>query len=685
MPFRAGLLLCLAVLFAAGCRDPLVPNVDLNKAPETWITAAPQDTITSRNGGTLVPPQIGTIPVRFHMYWAGSDADGAVAGFYWAVVETIPIPPPGLPLPPLPGPKPQDYRYTTKTDSTFIFTVSESAPDRQHAFFIYAVDNKGKPDPTPARVIFNALDRFPPIPIIELNGGAVGQGKVYTLLQSGMIYERDTTIFIRDSLTLDNFFQPPKDTVPVSSRLDFKWRAEPTIAGTYVTGYRYKLDEPDFVNVDTSTTTASYNTGIGGDVVTPGVKVFSLRAVDQAGGAREINRRFHLNFAPDTWFAGPDTNQAVYQTADRGNGKVDRYYDVTNWTSLPQFMGSLLSCDSLQSWPAERKPSKTFFEIYKNRLYVRSEFDTVHLNSWVLFFGGGSDKDSPYGVLSTDLDRTTDTLVCGPSKTLRPGPANGSPIGFHAFFGTQVEYGAYSAPVQSTIIPVFDATSSFRAPRIGAYREMRRAGKVYAVLRADDGQGLFDNRIGSRADRLVSRVDAGTGTPQDEALRSRVLTYYVGKAPYLLTGEPSFSPKVGQVFQTRQLNLNLLADDEDPYDLDTAPPNTGGPSTNKIFRYTVRVKGLAANGDTITTGTTPAQAFGRDVTVNLPTEVVAGPLVIEIELCDCVSCESLTGTGRCVTYVIPAVFQPPTSREASGTAGGENANDRGNASKGLKP
>ena len=34
--------------------------------------------------------------------------DGAVVGFYYAVVETIPVPPPGLQPPPLPGPKPRD-------------------------------------------------------------------------------------------------------------------------------------------------------------------------------------------------------------------------------------------------------------------------------------------------------------------------------------------------------------------------------------------------------------------------------------------------------------------------------------------------------------------------------------------------------------------------------------------------
>jgi hypothetical protein len=94
MRLRVGLLLCLfAVIVVVGCRKPLAPNIDRNKAPETWITAAPFDTITL--DPALPRPSPTTIPIRFHVYWAGSDVDGNVAGYYWAVVETLPLPPPG--------------------------------------------------------------------------------------------------------------------------------------------------------------------------------------------------------------------------------------------------------------------------------------------------------------------------------------------------------------------------------------------------------------------------------------------------------------------------------------------------------------------------------------------------------------------------------------------------------------
>src|SRR5438552_15847665 len=120
MRFHVGFVAVLSIILglSLGCRSALAPSVNRNRAPETWITAAPQDTISTHGGGGVVTPSdIHTIPVRFHIYWAGSDVDGAVTGFYWAVVETLPLPPEGSnQIAPLPGPKPADYHFTTRTD-----------------------------------------------------------------------------------------------------------------------------------------------------------------------------------------------------------------------------------------------------------------------------------------------------------------------------------------------------------------------------------------------------------------------------------------------------------------------------------------------------------------------------------------------------------------------------------------
>jgi hypothetical protein len=167
-------------------------------------------------------------------------------------------------------------------------------------------------------------------------------GPIYTQVPGGL-FQRDTTVFICDSLVAS---RAPRDTIPQRARIDIKWRGEPTIAGTYITGFRYKLDEPEFNAVDSSVTTASYNTGVAGDVVRPGTKIFTLRAVDQAGGMREISRYFFLNFSPDSWFSGPDPNQPFYavEKSQSPLQGLDRFYDVTNWHALPQFTGSLLTC-----------------------------------------------------------------------------------------------------------------------------------------------------------------------------------------------------------------------------------------------------------------------------------------------------------------------------------------------------
>src|SRR6185503_5371138 len=182
----------------------------------------------------------------------------------------------------------------------------------------------------------------------------------------------------------------------------------------------------------------SYNTGIASDAVTPGSKIFNLRVRDEAEGVRLTNRRFYMNYAPDTWFSGPDT--LAYPKEDAFNRFSERFVTMlgaNGWRNMGPQPASLLSCDSLALLPAMRPERKTFFEIYQNRLYVHAENDTVRLNSYVLLHSGGSDLDSPYDVrvADHDPDLAADTVACAllapnPAVVHRTGP-NGSPIGFH--------------------------------------------------------------------------------------------------------------------------------------------------------------------------------------------------------------------------------------------------------------
>jgi hypothetical protein len=665
MRFRSGLLLLfLATIVGVGCRKPLTPNVDTNLPPETWITQAPQDTITFRDdeGVPRVSP-IGTIPVRFHMYWAGSDHDGAVNGFYWAVVETLDVPPPGLPMPPLPGPKPRDYRYTTKTDSVFVFNVSEERSSRAHAFFIYAVDDKGKPDATPARFIFNSLDRFPPdVYIFE----AFGQGPIYRWDKvQRRVITKDTLIFIRDSLTLGGLGIPPKDTVPAGSRLVFRWRTQLTAPGSSVTGFRYKLDESVYQDLPPDSTQKTYAPG----QVAAGTKKFELRVLDEAQGANDRNRRFQMNMGPDSWFAGPDP--ASFPLVGR-----DRVLDIPGWSDaalrgMPILQDTFLSSDSLTQLPAERPFRKTFFELYRDKLYIRTEGDTVHLNSWLVFHGGGVDLDSPYSVKvgPNDPDLGNDTMfVTEPPLVVRRSGPNGSPTGMQ--FGYTLEqtpFGSLTVQPRGVSIPVFDPADVQRGenPAVGAYIAVKTGGRMFFTVNSVDGN--------NGADRRVSTDPRNTYNTRPD-LRPLIMTFYVNKNPFLLFNQPGFVPRPDTTFFTRlNLGFNLPASDIDPYDYQNPPSRVGGPSSSTVLRWTLTLKGKAYDTGNDTTFVPPGafQFSAPTITVTVP-DFIRGPEVQAIvELCDCRDCEIQSG-GRCVTYTIPfkVPARPAPNRAAS------SANDR---------
>ncbi len=675
MRLRAGLVVCLyAVLIVVGCRDPLVPKVDTNQPPETWITAAPQDTITTKDPvGGAIPPVVGTIPVIFHLYWAGSDQDGEVIGYYYAVVETTTSVPVGGTLPPrLPGPKPRDYHFTTKTDSTFIFNVAEFNPDRQHAFYIYAVDNKGRPDPTPARFIFNALDRYPPIPVFD---EAAATGHVFRQSPSGALFVKDTVYAVSDTLDPHTVTQ---DYVPVGSGLTFRWHAELASPQLVPVTFKYKLDETDYVSVDSSVRRVDYPAGATG----PGLKIFSLKVLDQAGGARQTTRRFGMNLAPDTWWSGPDPNSPIWSSRPKYAGTTEqlKYRQVSSYAGL-SLTGSLLSCDSVSTLPATRPFHRTFAEIWKDTVYVRTEGDTVHLNSWLIFGNGGFDQDSPYAVKVSPIDpNLPDTTICGSGAVIRPGPANGSPVGFRAFVGTFLDpFGPFSAPSVTGLYPLFDPTNFRRQPTINSYQKALMSGRAFAVVRAEDGTGQdlggLDRSVPSNVNSWVARVDA-SGTPEERLDRlKKVMTFWVNYNPFLLTSSPTFSPKlkpggIPDTLATRQVNINLLADDIDPLDPNAQQPPIGGPTPTKVLRFTVSFKGKnAANRDT----TISPQDLFRLPTVNvpsypIPTDIVSQRVDMVVELCDCRECELQAGKGRCTKQTFPLYAPAPIARANAGSA-----------------
>lgn len=147
-----GLALALTLLYGCRAFDP--EPVIVNLPPDTFVTGAAAETT-----GSLF---------QRHMYWYGSDADGEVVRYIWAITdstiqdeETPDIDEEEARFDPcddITTTEIEDWRvvgYTTRSDSTFIFTVDRGPVDSKDiTFHVVAIDDRGGCDATPARLHF---------------------------------------------------------------------------------------------------------------------------------------------------------------------------------------------------------------------------------------------------------------------------------------------------------------------------------------------------------------------------------------------------------------------------------------------------------------------------------------------------------------------------------------------------
>lgn len=288
-------------LAGPGCREQISAPIDRNLPPQTILVGVPGDSTTTF--------------YRVSMFWYGNDPDGEVVGYEWAITDSIPGG----------GEDAIQYTYTTRTDSAFVFTVEEGREVLGRRFYVRAVDNEGKRDPTPAWAFFAIRNSGIPTAWFT-RSRAVGPG--------GELKEITSTSR-----------RAPTDTIPYGWGLDFAWTGRDTDLamnpdGTidtvgYVAGYTYHLSplELTYLGGDVSDSTAAYEA----DRLSSGNYVMFVRARDDAGlsSLDPAIRTFVYNKDPVTYFTreaveegSPDSFKAFYASvASMDAGDFHPYRD----------------------------------------------------------------------------------------------------------------------------------------------------------------------------------------------------------------------------------------------------------------------------------------------------------------------------------------------------------------------
>jgi hypothetical protein len=268
----------------------------------------------------------------------------------------------------------------------------------------------------------------------------------------------------------------------------------------------------------------------------PGIHLFQLQAPERAGGGL-VTVFFAAGFAPGAWWAGPDPSR--FPPSSDGDGRA---VDVTDWSRFetrpawPPDGRGFFGPDSFAFVPSRRRPvdddfaRRTFYEIFGDRIYARSEGDAVHQDSWVVLVNGGYDRDSPYEPAVSPLDPSLPPgFASSPDRyaVLIEQGLIGSPTAFSANVVTRLPSGQLLIPAFSVPYPSFDPSSVFFAPRVFHYWRASVPGKAYAVAIAVDAHHQRLPASPAELVALTDLVDAGGGSPADRDRRRQVLTFHV--------------------------------------------------------------------------------------------------------------------------------------------------------------
>lgn len=625
------LVVFLMSLVATSCRDTVDPNTDRNRPPETYLTAAPIESIA---GGGL-----DRIPYRFHAHWSGSDIDGEVVGFFVAVTETLAT----LRLPP---PKPQQYMFTTRTDSIIIFNVLEGfGSDREHGLYVFAVDNEGKVDPDPAYVNFVVRDRnLPGLDFLESRA----EGSVFQLDGMGGVFALPFSRLLSDPVNPVGALTLPRDTIPVGGSVFFAWQGWDNDWGSFISGYKFKLMEPELVAGDSTLRSVEYDTGVGNATIPIpiGLNLFRVRSIDEAGGSTldDSLRRFVVNFDSDTWFAGPDTTLPSIQAMLQSDGRGRYLAAADNVIGLPPpELDPWLGDGRFEILPSERKPMGTFLEKVKIgpefRYYIRSDGDTVARNAENIFlFAGGFDRDSPYDVIVAPGQ-------VGRGRVGVPGPANGSPIGSEFRIIKRFINRARNNPSWSVIHPSFDPLRPGFKPDVVFEEKPEITAEWFAQARSVDGNLGKDRRIRD----ALQFFDAFGDDMPPHPLRRLVIHFHSNFNPFFITDKPEFTPRPDSLILDANFDARLFMNDPDSVGFDPA---------TFLVRVRFRTPGDPEPADVV--GWQPDLGFlmrtGDMFPFVIPSDLTPGKHFFEFELSDQPELNDLDDR-RIVRALIPFFWQ----------------------------
>ena len=267
--------------------------------------------------------------------------------------------------------------------------------------------------------------------------------------------------------------------------------------------------------------------------------------------------------------------------------------------------------------------------------------------------------DSPYKARVNGFAFDT---TAGP--VLQSRPANASPIGLRLSVPVDLyPVGPISSLPQTALYPLDEALTPPEA-HIGGYLGLQQAGRAFAIVQAVDGDGGQDRRLNpERVPAFVDSCERGLMPAFRLPLRNLILSFYVNRAPVLLTDNGAFLPRSGATQPTRTIQLRLLSFDEDPYD--PSQRLIGGPipsaPTPQRFRYTVSLKGKLASGSDTTYRPAVPGYYRSEIaptSITVPSYMVGTNVSVEVELCDYPDEAFIPGQGRCRYYSFPVVVPP---------------------------